>query len=121
VDLLGKDKDGKATVNSMLVSRVIPTPLDNYGWGGCTAAKPCKLSCQGDCDTDNDCVAPLTCLDRTEDTPAVVLGCTGTALTRADYCYNPAYDGRKRIMVKFPGAYSGDYKFKVSTTTEGII
>jgi hypothetical protein len=88
-------------VISAPVTRVIPTPFDNYGFAGCTVGKPCKLSCQGDCDTDNDCVSPLTCKDRVAN-ELPVLGCTGTPVNLMDYCFNAAYDSRKRVMVKFP-------------------
>jgi len=41
--------------------------------------------CEGDCDSDTDCVSGLACFH--DDVPP---GCTGTAVTNADYCYDPS-------------------------------
>ena len=62
-----------------------PTPgvlsLGVHAMDGCGAGK-CD-ECQGDCDTDSDCKAGLTCFQR--DTGSVP-GCSGVATTDWDYC-----------------------------------
>ena len=60
-----------------------PVPLTNgvNGADGCGAGK-CDR-CEGDCDSDSDCKAGLTCFQR--DTGSVP-GCSGVATTDWDYC-----------------------------------
>ena len=43
--------------------------------------------CEGDCDTDSDCISNLRCFQRSDKT--AVPGCDGTGITGNDYCYNP--------------------------------
>ena len=43
--------------------------------------------CEGDCDTDSDCISNLRCFQRSDKTS--VPGCDGTGISGNDYCYNP--------------------------------
>jgi len=57
--------------------------------GADPSAVPLAL-CEGDCDSDSDCMGNLVCFQRDGDVS--VPGCTGTAVTSHDYCILPAYD-----------------------------
>merc|ERR1712054_158082 len=88
---------GKAECGSTGDPNWFPRELeDNNGDGGwCSpggAAHPCK-ACQGDCDSDADCMGSLKCLQLSGAEP--VPGCldTGKAKGRQagyDYCYDPS-------------------------------
>jgi len=58
--------------------------------GADPSAVPLAL-CEGDCDSDSDCMGNLVCFQRDGDVS--VPGCTGTAVTDHDYCILPAYAG----------------------------
>jgi hypothetical protein len=45
--------------------------------------------CQGDCDNDAQCEGNLKCMQRNGNEP--VPGCSGTARSTRDYCYDPKY------------------------------
>lgn len=47
--------------------------------------------CQGDCDSDGDCIAGLRCSKRTG--LEAVPGCNGAGVLSYDYCYDPAAAG----------------------------
>lgn len=44
-------------------------------------------SLSGDCDTDEDCIGSLQCLQRSSSNPVPVPGCTGEDNSGNDYCY----------------------------------
>ena len=63
--------------------------LQNLGGSGCTSSSPCT-SCEGDCDTDNDCAGALKCFQR-DASSSLVPGCQagGTGdVSSYDYCYS---------------------------------
>eukprot|EP01084_Bolivina_argentea_P061679 112756_1 len=47
------------------------------------------IECQGDCDSDSNCVGNLKCFQREPNAPNPP-GCQGTATNDWDYCYDPA-------------------------------
>jgi len=50
----------------------------------------CLDECQGDCDSDNDCMGDLKCWHRNDWDDAVPPGCSGSAHEKShDYCYRP--------------------------------
>ena len=65
------------------------THIVNKGGSGCTGLKPCG-KCQGDCDTDAECVGDLKCYQRTSSSD-VVPGCSTGGYVKTqkdhDYCY----------------------------------
>ena len=62
-----------------------PALLD-AGSDGCTVANPCP-NCKGDCDSSLECGPGLICKQRNALEP--VPGCTGTGVSKHDYCYDP--------------------------------
>ena len=80
----------------MLTSRagscvyVKPTSMNNKGISGCNPKRKCQV-CQGDCDTDADCVSGLKCFQRNnkKSVPGCSTGGTGDK-SAYDYCYNPS-------------------------------
>ena len=62
--------------------------------------------CQGDCDTDADCVYGLVCLERTGN--GAVPGCTGAGITMEDYCIQPPKDNQL-ILFGINGSPSINY------------
>ena len=44
--------------------------------------------CQGDCDDDTECDGDLVCFHNTGGDEHAPPGCSGTATTNWDYCYN---------------------------------
>jgi len=68
-----------------------PEWLVNLGGSGCTPQSQCDV-CEGDCDSDADCMGGYKCFQR--DYGEKVPGCFrgGSGDERAyDYCYDPAY------------------------------
>jgi hypothetical protein len=69
--------------------------------------------CQGDCDTDAECQSGLVCFQRTAD--EAVPGCTGTARTGIDFCYNPNAAATQTGIgpsIGIPGS-GGGYRLKL--------
>jgi hypothetical protein len=63
--------------------------LENLGASGCTPTSPCS-KCQGDCDTDADCLGLLKCFQR--EVGNQVPGCSvggSNDVNDYDYCFNP--------------------------------
>jgi len=67
-------------------------PLVWKGVGGCTPLNPCS-KCQGDCDTDSDCIEGMDCFGRAgaANVPGCAAGGSGD-VEGADYCYDPNWD-----------------------------
>ena len=65
--------------------------VEDLGGTGCTPSAPCAR-CQGDCDSDADCLPGLKCFQKDSNMQSV-LGCTGEGkfAEAHDYCYVP-YD-----------------------------
>merc|ERR1719502_270834 len=64
-------------------------PLQFLGGEGCTSSRKCQ-KCQGDCDSDRDCVGALKCFRRmgTDPLDEAVPGCgVGEPGDSNDYCY----------------------------------
>lgn len=59
------------------------TTLRRVGNNGSPALRFPMEACQGDCDTDDDCVGDLVCFQRKGLEP--VPGCTGTGVSGTDY------------------------------------
>jgi predicted DNA-binding transcriptional regulator len=63
----------------------------NKGWSGCSNTKPCAI-CQGDCDNDKQCQAPLKCFQRKamEQVPGCTMtgGNAGRKTRSVDFCYD---------------------------------
>jgi hypothetical protein len=63
--------------------------LVNKGWAGCSNTKPCAM-CEGDCDSDKQCTAPLKCFQRNGNQR--VPGCSNRGNTKktksVDFCYD---------------------------------
>ena len=53
----------------------------------CTPDDLCE-QCQGDCQTDADCVGDLVCFQKTREVTQVP-GCVGTSTSRTDWCIDP--------------------------------
>ncbi|CAB9514047.1 AAI [Seminavis robusta] len=54
----------------------------------CSPDAPCAV-CQGDCDTNDDCVGALECFHRPQDDTSPIPGCSGVGVAGRDYCYAP--------------------------------
>ncbi len=52
----------------------------------CSATKRCNR-CEGDCDSDQDCMPGLKCF--VKDGPGEISGCVGHDKSKTDYCYLP--------------------------------
>merc|ERR550534_2905838 len=82
------------TVSPTMEPTLNPTygesPLVDFGGEGCTTDSPCG-ECEGDCDSDADCMAGLRCFQRDtseESVPGCASGGAGDISTH-DYCYIP--------------------------------
>lgn len=62
--------------------------LVNLGDAACTTGSQCS-ACQGDCDTDADCLGNLKCFQRSSNVTAVPL-CASGGSGDTDYCYEGA-------------------------------
>ena len=86
-----------ASSNGRFVLNVVS--VNDKGGRGCSATEKCAL-CEGDCDSDDDCVGSLKCFHR-ESSEDLVPGCSQHGLGESaaegrgyyhDYCYN---DGQR--------------------------
>jgi len=61
-------------------------PIVDKGGSGCTSSKKCE-ACQGDCDSDSDCIGRLKCFQR--ENGEQVPGCAKGGPKNYDFCYDP--------------------------------
>lgn len=55
----------------------------------CSADSPCGM-CEGDCNSNSDCMGGLECFRRPGNDDRMVPGCSGVGVAGADYCYMPS-------------------------------
>lgn len=63
--------------------------LVDLGSSGCSSSSPCANACEGDCDSDSDCGAGMTCFQR-DSSSELVPGCAAGGVgdvSDHDYCY----------------------------------
>jgi len=66
--------------------------------------------CEGDCDTDRDCLGNLRCFQRTGNVP--VPGCYGRAYTHYDFCVRTMYRPRPSPRLSGPLKLHKCYRFE---------
>ena len=111
------EEDGAANNNSTQLDSV-----QNLGSSGCTDSNPCSM-CQGDCDTDSDCLPGLFCFQRHGLSAPNTPGCPAAGhLENSDYCCE--HDPPGAVVQVFPyidgghlmGPISADYMHEPVTS-----
>lgn len=82
--------NGDTFINEPLTSGLATKP---FVYIGDDPTCNCLDECEGDCDSDSDCIDDLVCWDRHDDgTSNLPPGCSGTVNgPNSDYCYDPEW------------------------------